>query len=237
MKARQNSREEFCKNVFSTIAGKYDLLNTVLSFNQDKYWRRFTVRQAGLKPGGMALDVCCGTGRMCMEQAKIVGHTGSVTGVDFCSDMLAVAQKDIVNANYSNIIRLVQANALNLPFPENSFDSATIGFGLRNVADIKTALMEMRRVIKPGGRVVSLDLAKPGIWGFKAIYRFYLEQFVPFLGRLGVGQDTPYRWLPESLKLFPHQEKLCELFREAGLNDPRYYELTGGIVAVHVGTK
>ncbi|MBP2650934.1 MAG: UbiE [Firmicutes bacterium] len=236
-KSQPQDRDSFCKKIFSTIATRYDFFNTVLSLNRDKYWRRFTVNMTGLKPGDRALDVCCGTGRICMEQANLVGPTGKVIGLDFCRDMLAIASRDIKAAKLDNIIDLVEGNAHDLPFSDNTFDGVTIGFGLRNVADIRGVLAELRRVVRPGARVVSLDLAKPGIIGFKQLYNFYLEQFVPFLGRMGVGQDTPYRWLPESLKIFPHQSEICTMFSDAGLKETIYYELTGGIVAVHVGVK
>jgi demethylmenaquinone methyltransferase / 2-methoxy-6-polyprenyl-1,4-benzoquinol methylase len=234
---KPEDRENFCRKVFSCIASRYDFLNTVLSLNRDKYWRRFAVAKTGLEAGGRGLDVCCGTGRICIEQAKIVGATGVVIGLDFCRDMLNIAERDINRTQFNDTIKLVEGNALKLPFPDNTFDCATIGFGLRNVSDIRAALFEMRRVVRAGGRVVSLDLAKPGIIGFKEIYKLYLERVIPLLGRLGVGEDTPYRWLPESLKQFPHQTELCDMFGLVGLKEPNYYELTGGIVAVHVGIK
>ncbi|MBP2652560.1 MAG: UbiE [Firmicutes bacterium] len=237
LELKSEDREKFCQRLFSDIACRYDFLNTVLSLNQDKYWRRFTVAKTGLKVGERGLDVCCGTGRICIEQAKIVGVTGSVIGLDFCHDMLNIAERDIQHTQFNNTIKLVEGNAMELPFPDDTFDCATIGFGLRNVSNIKIALTEMRRVIRPGGRVVSLDLAKPGIIGFKELYKIYLERVIPLLGRLGVGKDAPYRWLPESLKQFPHQVELCAMFGSVGLKEPTYYELTGGIVAVHVGIK
>lgn len=231
------NKEEYVHAVFSSIAHRYDFLNTALSFNQDKYWRRFAVELTGLGPGGQGLDVCCGTGMLTLELAKAAGLNGHVAGLDFCADMLAIAGENIRKTPYREIIELVEGNAVNLPFPENTFDCATIGFALRNVPDIRKTIDEMRRVVKPGGKVVSLELAKPGIPLFKQLYYFYFNCVVPVLGRLGVGLNGPYNWLPESLKKYPHQSEIRNIFADAGLNGACYYELTGGIVAVHVGEK
>lgn len=231
------NKEEYVHAIFSSIAPRYDLLNTALSFNRDKYWRKFAVEHTGLRPGGKALDVCCGTGMLTLELAKAAGIGGHVVGLDFCEEMLAKAVLNIKNTSYEGVIELVQGNAVHLPFPANTFDCATIGFALRNVPDIKKTIIEMRRVVKPGGKVVSLELAKPDLPVFKQLYYFYFNCIVPVLGRLGAGLNGAYSWLPESLKLFPHQSELREIFSSTGLTGVRYYELTGGIVAVHVGQK
>ncbi|NPV73713.1 MAG: demethylmenaquinone methyltransferase [Pelotomaculum sp.] len=230
-------KEEYVHAVFSSIAHRYDLLNTALTFNLDKHWRRFAVNQAGLKPGGKGLDVCCGTGMLALEQARAVGLSGRVVGLDFCENMLAKAVENIRRTPYHGVIELIKGNAMELPFPDSTFDCATIGFALRNVPDIKRVIAEMCRVVKPGGRVVSLELAKPGIPVFKQLYYIYFNYLVPLLGRLGVGLSGPYRWLPDSLKEFPHQSEIRDIFTGAGLADAHYYELTGGIVAVHIGCK
>ncbi|GAW91887.1 demethylmenaquinone methyltransferase [Calderihabitans maritimus] len=231
------SKEEYVHALFSSIAHRYDLLNTLLSFNRDRYWRYFAVKQTGLRPGGKGLDVCCGTGKLAIEQAKVVGPAGKVVGLDFCENMLEVGKKNVARTPYRDIIEFVQGNAIDLPFPDNTFDCATIGFALRNVPDIEKTISEMMRVVRPGGKVVSLELAKPSLPVFKQLYYFYFNRLVPFLGRLGVGLEGPYSYLPNSLKSFPHQEEIRQLFAGVGLEDARYYELTGGIVAVHVGTK
>ncbi len=231
------SKEKYVHSIFSSIAHRYDILNTLLSFNRDKYWRRFAVAKCGLKPGGLGLDVACGTGMLCIEQAKVVGKTGKVIGVDFCENMLAVGQKNISATPYKDIIELKQGNALDLPFDDNTFDCATIGFALRNVPDIRKTLEEMRRVVKPGGKVVSLELSKPSFPGFKQAYYLYFDHILPILGKLGIGQDGPYSYLPKSLKAFPHQKVIRDIFEEVGLKNADYKELTGGIVSVHVGTK
>jgi len=231
------SKEEFVHGVFSSIAHRYDFLNTTLSFNRDKYWRRFAVAQTGLQSGGLALDVACGTGMLSIELAKKTGIGGRVVGLDFCENMLAKAVENINKTSYKNCIELVQGNAMALPFEDNTFDCATIGFALRNVPDVTGCIAEMRRVVKPGGKVVSLELAKPSAPVFKQAYYLYFERLVPLLGKLGVGKDGPYQWLPNSLKIFPHQSVIRDIFTQVGLKNAVYHELTGGIVAVHVGTK
>lgn len=230
-------KERYVHEVFSSIAHRYDLLNTTLSFNRDKYWRKFTVSHSGLQPGNTGLDVCCGTGMLALEQARVVGMNGRVVGLDFCENMLQKAVDNIKRTPYQGVIELVKGNALDLPFDDNTFDSATIGFALRNVPDILKTIKEMHRVVKPGGKVLSLELAKPGAPVFKQLYYLYFNHLVPLLGRMGVGQNGPYSWLPNSLKVFPHQSEIRELFLQAGLSDAHYHELTGGIVAVHIGMK
>lgn len=231
------AKEKYVHSVFAAIARRYDLMNTLLSFNRDKYWRRFAVAGTGLAPGGRALDVCCGTGLLSLELARAAGPDGRVTGLDFCREMLDVAAANIAASPYGRSVELVEGNAMALPFPDDSFDCATIGFALRNVPDIAAVLAEMRRVVRPGGTVVSLELAKPGAPVFKQLYYLYFEQILPLLGKAGVGVDGPYRWLPESLRRFPHQAEVRDIFRAVGLKEAVYHELTGGIVAVHIGRK
>ena len=237
MQPDHQTKEQFVHHVFSAIAHRYDLLNSLLSFNQDKYWRRKAVEQTGINCGGSALDVCCGTGMLTIALAKTTGESGKVVGLDFCEKMLDQAASNIKNAKNNKAIRIIQGNAMALPFDDNTFDCATIAFALRNVPDIQQVITEMQRVVKPGGKVVSLELAKPSFPVFKQIYYLYFEQFLPLLGRIGVGIDGPYQWLPESLKNYPHQSKVCEIFKATGLTDCGYTELTGGIVAIHYGIK
>ncbi|MEW6183410.1 MAG: bifunctional demethylmenaquinone methyltransferase/2-methoxy-6-polyprenyl-1,4-benzoquinol methylase UbiE [Bacillota bacterium] len=230
-------KEVYVHKLFASIAHRYDLLNTLLSLNRDKHWRRFAVAQCGLEDGGYGLDVCCGTGMLALEQAKATGLRGRIVGVDFCEEMLAKGRKNIAGTAYKDIIELIRGNAMDLPFPDDTFDCATIGFALRNVPSIRRTIEEMMRVVRPGGRVVSLEFAKPSFPVFKQIYHVYCNRLVPFIGRLGAGIDGPYSYLPNSMKAFPHQKEIRNLFAAVGLADARCHELTGGIVAVHVGTK
>lgn len=237
MQQADRNKEEFVHQVFSKIAHRYDLLNSLLSFNQDKYWRKKAVELTGLHAGGHALDVCCGTGMLTIELAKACDSTGRVIGLDFCEKMLEQASLNIAQTALGDRIETIQGNAMKLPFENNCFDTATIAFALRNVPDIKQTIAEMTRVVKPGGTVISLELAKPSLPVFKQLYYLYFEQLLPLLGRLGVGVDGPYRWLPESLRHYPHQSQVYEIFKETGLLDCGYLELTGGIVAIHYGVK
>ncbi|VBB09841.1 s-adenosyl-l-methionine-dependent methyltransferase [Lucifera butyrica] len=230
------SKEAYIHQLFSAISCRYDALTSLLSFNRDRYWRQFAVAQTGLKAGGYGLDVCCGTGKLTLEQAGKVGGGGRVVGLDFCAGMLQEAVKNISRTPYEPVIQLLEGNAMQLPFAVHTFDAATIGFALRNVPDIAAVIGEMARVVKPGGRVVSVELAKPELPVFKQLYYLYFERILPYIGKWGTGQEGAYRWLPESLRRYPHQQEVRELFVAAGLRDVTYYELTGGIVAVHVGT-
>lgn len=233
---RYGSKEEYVHDIFSNIAHRYDFLNTALSFNRDKYWRRFAVSRCGLEPGGRGLDVCSGTGMLALEMARAMGGRGEVVGLDFCENMLARGAENISRSPYGGIIRLVQGNAVDLPFPDGSFDCSIIGFALRNVPDISKTIREMARVVRPGGKVVSLELSKPSAPLFKQAYYLYFNRLVPVLGKMGIGKEGPYSYLPNSLKDFPHQSEINEMFRAEGLSDACYHELTGGIVTVHEAT-
>lgn len=235
--SQYKNKEEYVHAIFSSIAHRYDLLNTTLSFNRDKHWRRFAVSKTGLKKNGSALDVCCGTGMLTLELAKVAGPQGKVVGLDFCENMLAKAKENLSKTPLGSSIKLIHGNAINLPFEDNTFDCATIGFALRNVPDVKKTIYEMKRVVKPGGKVVSLELFKPNTPVFKQIYYLYFNHLVPILGKLGVGKGGPYNYLPNSVWTFSHQEEIKDLFSQLGLLNTTYYELTGGIAVVHVGTK
>jgi demethylmenaquinone methyltransferase/2-methoxy-6-polyprenyl-1,4-benzoquinol methylase len=223
--------------MFSSIAHRYDLLNTMLSLNRDKSWRRFTVSKSGLKRGGTAIDVATGTGELAIELAKVVGREGRILGVDFNEDMLEKARTKVRGTEYEKIIEFSQQRAEKLPFPDGTFDCATIGFALRNVTDIKKTLEEMARVVKAGGRVISLEFTQPKNPLFRRIYYFYAFRILPVIGGIVSGRKDAYDYLPHSVVNFPSQERLKEIMEEVGLRDVEVYNLTGGIVAVHVGIK
>lgn len=230
-------KEEYVHSIFSDIAPKYDWMNTVMTLNRDKYWRKFAINKAGLREGSYVLDICCGTGMLSLEQAKKVGPTGRVIGLDFCENMLAEAENNLAKHPLGSVVQLRQGNAMELPFSDNTFDSVTIGFALRNVPNIETVLQEMMRVVKPGGKVVSLELSKPTAPFFKQIFWLYFEKIVPLLGKIKAEAKNPYSYLPYSVKIFPSQQEIKNLFTKIGLQDATYFDLTGGIAAVHVGTK
>ncbi|MBO8142778.1 MAG: bifunctional demethylmenaquinone methyltransferase/2-methoxy-6-polyprenyl-1,4-benzoquinol methylase UbiE [Firmicutes bacterium] len=229
-------RERYVQDLFRRVAPRYDFLNRLLSFRRDVGWRRFTAAQAGLGPGQRVLDIATGTGDLAFELAKFVGPDGQVVGLDFCDEMLVRARDKARAAGLDRICRFVQGNALDLPFPDASFDAATIAFGLRNVVDRDRCLREMRRVVRPGGRVLVLEFSHP-VWPvFRQIYFAYFRYLVPWVGRLIQGDADTYRYLPETVLEFPDQEALAGMMRQAGFLDVHYHNLTGGISCLHVGT-
>lgn len=233
----KENKEHYVREMFNSIAGKYDLMNTLMSLGLDKSWRRFTVERSELRAGGVGLDVCCGTGMLAMELAGAAGNTGKVIGLDFSENMLEVARENLKDFSLRDNIELVQGNAMALPFPDNSFDCVTVGWGLRNVPDIMTALREMVRVVRPGGKVVSLDMAKPSAPVFKQAYWLYFEKLVPMMGKIWAGKKSAYSYLHDSAREFPHQADLAKMFAAAGLTETCYHDLSGGVVAVVEGRK
>ena len=229
-------KEDYVHSVFENIADKYDLMNTVLSFRRHKAWRNFTMKKIMVKEGNTAIDVACGTADWTIALAKAT-KTGKVVGLDFSEKMLDVGIKKVRNLELDKQIEFIEGNAMKLPFEDNSFDYATIGFALRNVPDIEKVLSEMMRVVKPGGRVVSLELSKPNWLPFRKIYFFYFYHILPFVGKLFTNHYEQYAWLPESLTNFPDQQELSDIFTKVGLESIEVYPLTGGIAALHIGYK
>ncbi|TVY04565.1 demethylmenaquinone methyltransferase [Cohnella terricola] len=229
------SKQKHVHEVFESIAPKYDRLNDIISFRRHKAWRRFTMRKMDVKPGQTSLDLCCGTCDWTIALAQASG--GRTVGLDFSRNMLDVGQAKVDKLGLGNQITLVQGNAMDLPFEDNSFDFITIGFGLRNVPDIVKTLKEMKRVVKPGGLIVCLELSKPTWQPFKGIYYFYFEKLMPLLGKWFAKRQEQYRWLPESLVAFPDLQALAEMFRSIGMRNVKAYPLTGGVAALHIGTK
>ncbi|EFM09773.1 ubiquinone/menaquinone biosynthesis methyltransferase [Paenibacillus curdlanolyticus YK9] len=230
------SKETHVQSVFQKIAPVYDLMNDLLSFRRHKAWRKFTMKQMNVQPGDTGIDLCCGTCDWTIAIAQASG-SGRIVGLDFSSNMLEVGKQKVQKQQLDKQIELVQGNAMELPFADNSFDYATIGFGLRNVPDYTRVLQEMERVVKPGGKVVCLELSKPTWQPFKSIYYFYFERVLPTIGRLVAKSYEQYKWLPESLKAFPGRDQLADMYREIGLKDVKAFPLTGGIAALHIGVK
>lgn len=230
-------KENFVRQTFNDIAKNYDLLNTLMSLGRDKSWRRFAVNRCELVPGADVLDVCCGTGYLSMQLSETVGSTGRVTGLDFSENMLSVARQNMEGFPLRKVITLVQGNAMELPFADNTFDGATVGWGLRNLPDLRQGIREMARVVKPGKKVVSLDMGKPSMPVFKQGYWLYFDKLVPLLGKLFAGKRGAYQYLHDSAREFPAQQHLAEIFAECGLTETRYHNLLGGVVAVVEGRK
>jgi demethylmenaquinone methyltransferase/2-methoxy-6-polyprenyl-1,4-benzoquinol methylase len=231
-----DSKQSHVHAVFESIAPKYDMMNDILSFRRHKAWRSFTMRKMEIKPGQTSLDLCCGTCDWTIALAKASGN-GQTVGLDFSRNMLDIGQGKIDKLGLGDQIQIIQGNAMEIPFPDNSFDFVTIGFGLRNVPDIVKTLKEMKRVVKPGGKIVCLELSKPTWQPFKGIYYFYFEKLLPLMGKWFVKRYEQYRWLPESLASFPDLQALAELFRDVGIRNVKAYPLTGGVAALHIGMK
>ena len=229
-------KEQFVQSVFESIATKYDLMNDILSFRRHKAWRKFAMTRMDMKPGETAIDVCCGTCDWTLSLAEASG-SGEIVGLDFSPGMLEVGRHKIKSHQRKDSITLVEGNAMSLPFEDNKFDYATIGFGLRNVPDLVQVLHEMKRVVKPGGMVVCLEVSKPTWQPFKGIYYFYFQKILPSLGKLFASKYEQYKWLPDSLALFPGRDELAAIFQQVGLQHVEAYPLTGGISALHIGIK
>ncbi|WP_227936184.1 demethylmenaquinone methyltransferase [Alkalihalobacillus deserti] len=230
------SKEERVHQVFESIYKKYDVMNSVISFQRHKAWRKDTMKKMNVQIGNHALDVCCGTADWTIALAEAVGKEGRVEGLDFSKNMLKVGQKKVKEQNLTQI-HLTHGNAMELPYDDNSFDFVTIGFGLRNVPNYKQVLREMYRVTKPGGSVVCLETSQPTIPVFKQLYFFYFSQIMPIFGKFFAKSYDEYSWLQESTMSFPNREKLASMFREAGLSNVEVKSYSGGVAAMHIGKK
>lgn len=223
-------------NMFSKVAARYDLANTVLSVGVHHLWRKKLVRFSSAKLGDSVLDCATGTGDLAIEFACTVGPSGRVVGTDFCADMLASAPKKALSKNLK--IQFETADVMNLQYPDQSFDIASISFGIRNVADPVRALQEMARVVKPGGKVVVLEFGQATIPGFSQAYRFYSEQVLPIIGGLVTGQRQAYQYLQKSSAHFPCREEFLDLMKKTGaFSEMKYESLTGGIAYLYLGVK
>jgi demethylmenaquinone methyltransferase/2-methoxy-6-polyprenyl-1,4-benzoquinol methylase len=221
--------------VFDSVADKYDLMNDLMSAGVHRLWKRYTLSQTGLRPGQAALDVAGGTGDIAAGMAKQVGASGLVVLSDINAAMLEVGRNRLLDRGLLHNVRFSLANAECLPFEDESFDCVTIAFGLRNVTDKPAALASMRRVLRPGGRLLVLEFSKPVVPGLKPVYDVYSFSVLPWLGKRIAGDADSYQYLAESIRRFPDQETLCGMMREAGLEDCRHHNLSGGIVALHKG--
>lgn len=223
------------RSMFEGIAGRYDLLNHLLSGNTDRRWRRLVADK--LRPAlgaeSYALDVACGTGDLTLALGEI--SRGRIVGLDFCRPMLEIAARK--PAAHGRIIPFIEGDALRLPFVDSCFDVVTIAFGLRNLADVERGLGELRRVLKPGGRLAVLEFSQP-VWpGFRALFRFYFTRVLPRVGGLVSGSRGAYEYLPDSVSRFPDQKNLAALMRRVGFAEVAYQNLTGGIAALHTGAR
>jgi len=228
------SKRDRVRAMFARVAKGYDRLNSVLSMGLHHGWRRFAVRECRFPPGGRALDVAVGTADFAIET---IGKSGTAVGVDVCEPMLREALPKLERLGLEGRVKLVVAEAEALPVPSDHFDCATIGFALRNVTDIDRTFAEMARAVKPGGKVVALEIAKPRSALLRPFFFLYFYHLSPWVARLLGGDAQAYQYLPNSLKLFRTREELCESMRLAGLEEVHYHDLSGGMVCVHVGSK
>jgi len=216
--------------MFDRIAGFYDLMNSVMTAGLHHRWRARAADLAALGPGDSALDVACGTGDLAIELARRVGTGGEVIGSDFSEEMLEHARVKAPELQWE------WANALELPYASGRFHAATVGFGARNFSDLDRGLAEMARVVRPGGRVVVLEITTPRRPPLSTFYSVWFDRIVPLIGRL-TGEEEAYTYLPSSVKRFPGPEGLAAAMERSGLTDIRWVLTAGGIIALHVGTK
>ena len=234
--ANESEHARRVREMFAGIASRYDLLNHLLSGNTDKRWRRLVARK--LQPalsvdGARALDVACGTGDLALALAAVT--KARIVGTDFCRPMLEIAARK-ASTNVSEI-PFIEGDALKLPFADEAFNAVSIAFGLRNLSNVEEGLRELRRVLKPSGRVAILEFSRPVVPGFRALFQFYFTRVLPKLGGIMSGSRGAYEYLPDSVSRFPDQQRLAALMRETGFEEVEYQNLTGGIAALHLGTR
>jgi demethylmenaquinone methyltransferase / 2-methoxy-6-polyprenyl-1,4-benzoquinol methylase len=228
--ARTGTLEEGqVRAMFDRIARVYDLMNSLMTAGLHHRWRERAADLTAVGPGDRALDVASGTGDLAVELARRVGPTGSVVGSDFSEAMLERAREKSADVTWE------WANALDLPYPDDGFDAATVGFGARNFSDLDRGLSELARVVRPGGRVVILEITTPQRPPLSTFFSIWFDRIVPALGRLA-GDPDAYAYLPSSVKRFPGPEALAARMTGAGLTDVRWILTAGGIIALHVGT-
>jgi len=228
---------ERVREVFDSVAPNYDLMNDLMSGGLHRLWKRFTLTKTGLHAGDLALDVAGGTADLTAGMSRQVGASGLVCLTDINAAMLDQGRRRLVNDAIVGNVAIVQANAECLPFADDTFHCITIGFGLRNVTDKAAALASMRRVLKPGGRLLILEFSRPALNVIEPLYEFHLFRVLPALGRIVARDRASYQYLAESIRMHPDQDTLLDMMAGAGLEDSLYHNLAGGIVALHIGYK
>ena len=230
------NKEIYVRKIFSSIAKRYDFLNSLLSLRRDRAWRKFTVQVSEVAQGSRVLDVCTGTGELALAYAET--SDTAVIGTDFVYEMLVVGRDKVTQQGRANAFIPIEADTLELPFADNTFDIVSVGFGIRNVADFRLGIREMCRVAVANGRIAILEFTQPTTPLFRHIYYFYFRGLLPCIGNLiSRNSDDAYGYLPDSVMQFPNCEQLKAIMEECGLTDVRFYRKTLGIVAIHIGRK
>ena len=220
--------------MFADIAPRYDFLNHALSFNTDKRWRRFVIKKVADRltgPGAVALDLCCGTADLSLE----LGAIADTLAIDFCHPMLKLGLKKVRAARLP--IELVEGDALSVPAADGAFDVVTMAFGLRNLESVDGGLREIYRLLKRGGRAAVLEFSRPQVPVFRALFHLYFTRILPRIGNAVSGSQFAYQYLPESVLAFPDQKRLATMMQAVGFSGVSYYNLFGGVAALHVGDK
>ncbi len=235
--ASEDEKARYIRRMFGAIAPRYDLANTLISGGLHRRWKRATVRLVQVPPGGRAVDVCCGTGDLALLLARQVGQHGRVLGVDFSEEMLRIARQRAGAAGVGKVCRFAQGNAETLALPDMTFDAVTVGFGLRNVVHLEATLRELRRVLRPGGRLAVLEFSRPTSEAVRRLYDLYSFTLMPWLGRLASGHADAYLYLPSSIRRWPDQDAFAAVMGKAGFEQVRYRNLLTGVAAVHVAMR
>ncbi|MCL6472055.1 MAG: bifunctional demethylmenaquinone methyltransferase/2-methoxy-6-polyprenyl-1,4-benzoquinol methylase UbiE [Firmicutes bacterium] len=221
--------------MFDIVAKRYDMINRLMTMGMDKRWRKIGAKGTETNKDSIVLDACTGTGDFALAVNSVTG--AKVVGVDFSADMLALAKEKIDKAGCRKEISFVEASVVNLPFEDNKFDAITIGFGLRNTPDYRAVLREFYRVTKPGGKLVCLESSQPEIKILRAPVRWFIASFVPFVGKIVSNNYQAYKYLSDSMEVFPPQKELAQMMKEAGWAEVRYRNFFAGAVALHIATK
>ncbi|MBC7962347.1 MAG: bifunctional demethylmenaquinone methyltransferase/2-methoxy-6-polyprenyl-1,4-benzoquinol methylase UbiE [Steroidobacteraceae bacterium] len=233
---RLSDKGEKIQQMFGAIAPRYDFLNRLLSFGIDRRWRKKAVRLLKYRDGSRILDVATGTGDVALEIARNTPASVRITGADFCKEMVELGQVKVAASPYAGRIDLKVAPCEDLPFADNTFDSLTIAFGIRNVVDRKLGLAEMWRVLRPGGRMIILEFSTPRSQLFRQIYYFYFRRLLPVVGGF-FSRYNAYKYLPDSVLEFPSHEEFSSMISEAGFRNIHLHELTFGIATIYAGEK